>query len=395
MAIKDEISKIDKGLLSYCALNFGFSMMSRAFGFYYVKVFLNEYGVKESWFHFSQLLYMVWNAVNDPLFAVLQDNTNFVITRTRREGILYSAPFFALAFMIPWFRFGNSDWAVGIHLIVALCLYDTMFTFVGLLSCCLFTEISADQKVRLRLTRWSTVAGLIGGQSVLLIEFTSSSLHNFRAFQLTNFFIAVCACGLMVYAGIHGETNQVPMGIRSTFYGMTGFLGGLLVIFGAPFVGQLGYFRVIRYNFVWKVFGGLLMYCYGPSNPWLLMLFILLDTSFDSATFNLFNLPVADIVDHDMKKYGRKKPISSTVFGSNALVTKPAQSVAPMVIVAMLNRYGYEQLKAGTLPDVETQAIKDVMFQIICLTPVVLGVVQYVVWSQFSVYRKSSEQTII
>ena len=38
-------------------------------------------------------------------------------------------------------------------------------------------------------------------------------------------------------------------------------------------------------------------------------------------------------------------PISSTVFGSNALVVKPSQSLCPMLVVSILNRYGYEQLK--------------------------------------------------
>lgn len=33
------------------------------------------------------------------------------------------------------------------------------------------------------------------------------------------------------------------------------------------------------------------------------------------------------------------------VFGTNALFTKPAQSLAPMLVVSILNQYGYESLK--------------------------------------------------
>ena len=43
--------------------------------------------------------------------------------------------------------------------------------------------------------------------------------------------------------------------------------------------------------------------------------------------------------------YLGRHPISSTVFGSNALVVKPSQSLCPMLVVGILNRYGYEQLK--------------------------------------------------
>lgn len=32
------------------------------------------------------------------------------------------------------------------------------------------------------------------------------------------------------------------------------------------------------------------------------------------------------------------------VFGTNALFTKPAQSLAPMLVLSILNQYEYEQL---------------------------------------------------
>lgn len=38
-------------------------------------------------------------------------------------------------------------------------------------------------------------------------------------------------------------------------------------------------------------------------------------------------------------------PLSSMVFGTNALFTKPAQSLAPMIALNVLNQFGYEQLK--------------------------------------------------
>lgn len=33
------------------------------------------------------------------------------------------------------------------------------------------------------------------------------------------------------------------------------------------------------------------------------------------------------------------------VFGTNALFTKPAQSLAPMLVLKIFNQYGYEELK--------------------------------------------------
>lgn len=38
-------------------------------------------------------------------------------------------------------------------------------------------------------------------------------------------------------------------------------------------------------------------------------------------------------------------PLSSMVFGTNALFTKPAQSLAPMLVLSILNQFEYERLK--------------------------------------------------
>ena len=194
-------------IFAYCACVMGFSLISSAFGFYYVKIFLNFYHIEQSWFQFAQVLFLIWNAVNDPLFAYCQDNYQTRFTRTRRESILYGAPFFSLSFLIPWFSWGNNPTIVGIHLICALCFYDTMFTFIGLAMCCLFTEISQDEQDRLKLTRCGQMASLLGSVSTLVLEHTSGSLSNFKAFQVTAVGIAILSWLCMRYCGKNCHTK--------------------------------------------------------------------------------------------------------------------------------------------------------------------------------------------
>ncbi|KAF6272372.1 hypothetical protein mRhiFer1_009534 [Rhinolophus ferrumequinum] len=55
----------------------------------------------------------------------------------------------------------------------------------------------------------------------------------------------------------------------------------------------------------------------------------------------LFNLPLADMVDAGLLKFNRQSPLSSMAFGISTLFTKPAQSLAPMVILSRLNQCGY------------------------------------------------------
>lgn len=66
-----EYSRKCPNLAIFCG-QFGLSLMHCTFLFYYVKVFLNVFHLNEYWFNVAQILFMVWNAVNDPLFGYIQ-----------------------------------------------------------------------------------------------------------------------------------------------------------------------------------------------------------------------------------------------------------------------------------------------------------------------------------
>lgn len=103
---------------------------------------------------------MVWNAVNDPLFGYLQDNSRVPCCSQRRLSILYGAPLYSLAFLLAWFpwrSYAPGDWLSGLHLTVALCAFDGMLTFVLLAQCALFAEISSHHQNRLRLIKYNQV----------------------------------------------------------------------------------------------------------------------------------------------------------------------------------------------------------------------------------------------
>ncbi|XP_022319095.2 transmembrane protein 180-like [Crassostrea virginica] len=463
-------------ILAYCALVGGFDLLSSAYNFYYVKVFLNRYHIEESWFQLSQILFMVWNAVNDPLFAYCSDNKNFAMLKTRRSMILYAAPFFSLSFLIPWFQWSTNPVIVGIHLIIALCLWDTLFTFVGLAACCLFTEISKDTHIRITITRSAQMAALCGSFSVMILEHTSSGLQNFHAFQITTVLIALVSWYLMYYCGKHCHTHydleqmqhenksaddvchqksedesywkqtwqivsdtnflafvttnfcqefhrtfiynfvaifcdqlisseEISQSTRSTLYGILPFASKLLVISIVPVLRIIPYKTVIRANFIWKISGGFFMYyVIGSNHPWILMFFFVLDGCFANGTFSLFNLPLSDIADDNMIKYNRKHPISSMVFGTNALFVKPAISLSPMLAVAVLNRYGYTHVQRfkGITPHPSTtsatpsgsqlEELKGAMFFLVCWYPIILGTIQFISWSFFKITNRTEKE---
>jgi len=199
--------------LAYAATSLGAAFINPVFTFYYVKVYLTRFHVSEPWFQLAQVIFMIWNAINDPLFGCLQDNArSWSVLRSRRHSILYGTPLFVAAFVLPWFPWANyelpsSTWIAGIQLMVVLCFYDAMFTFVLLAQCALLAELSSDQADRVRLVRYSQAAALFGSVSVLICETTSDSLQQYASFQITCVGLGLAAGACFVYTGLNADTQ--------------------------------------------------------------------------------------------------------------------------------------------------------------------------------------------
>ncbi|XP_061606504.1 transmembrane protein 180-like [Phyllopteryx taeniolatus] len=445
---------LNPAALAYAMTTLGSTMINSIFSFYYVKLFINEYQISEGAFHRSQLVYMLWNAINDPLFGYLQDNSKAACCAQRRLSILYGAPLYALAFLIAWFPwrlYAPGDWLSGVHLTVALCAFDGLLTFVLLAQCALFAEISGHHRSRLRLVKYSQVASLLGSSSVLFCGLLSKNMEDFAAFQGFTVTVAVLSCGCMLYTGLRSRSqfddkaseesrdsecppatvktltwqilingdfrhfvlmnffqvfmlaffsnftlifaeHLIPSEVlsslaRSVMYGAGFICPQLLVLSCDRLLHSLGYYRMILYTFYLEVFMGALMLALGPQNYRILALFLTLSMVLVQATFSLFSLPLADIIDTDMQKYKRSSPLSSMVFGTNALFTKPAQSLAPMLVINILNQFGYEQLKdAGRdINPRELESLHSVMFYMVCAVPMCVAAVQVLAWRPFSI----------
>ncbi|XP_060798455.1 transmembrane protein 180-like isoform X2 [Neoarius graeffei] len=440
--------------VAYSMTTLGASMMNSIFSFYYVKLFLNKYNISEGAFHRSQVVYMIWNALNDPLFGYLQDNSRIPCCSQRRLSILYGAPFYSLAFLLAWFPWRSyeaGDWLSGVHLVITLCAFDGMLTFVLLAQCALFAEISENHQIRLRLIKYSQVASLIGSSSVLFCGLVSHNMDNFFAFQVFCMFVAVLGCACMVYTGIHSESrfdtkvteasshqpplslsavvsmtwqiltnrdfqlfvvmnffqvfllaffnnfamifsehlipaNALPSLAKSFMYGAGFICPQLLVLCSQNLLCVMGYYRIILLTFAVEAGGALVMLLLGSGHYYCLAVFITVNMILVQASFSLFNLPLADIIDSDLQKYKRSSPLSSMVFGTNALFTKPAQSLAPMLVVSILNQYGYEEVKnAYAIDQSVLETLHSTMFYLVCLVPLCITTLQFIFWKPFSI----------
>ncbi|EDV21728.1 uncharacterized protein TRIADDRAFT_59746 [Trichoplax adhaerens] len=355
---------ITKSAIAYASTTLAASMMNSIFQFYYIKLFLNGYRINNTWFYRAQLIYLVWNAINDPLFGYLQDSSKVAFSRRRRTAILYGAPIFALSFLIPWIpwtAFGDSDWVVGMHLITSLCFYDGMFTYVLLAQCALFAEIAtkeSDRQTVLKYRYFQICCVVIASISYFAMTYTARYAINISDAESSNSVLIDSGeddnplSDITLYTLFKQITTNkqfalfVLMNFLQIFHNTIG--SNFFSIFADNLIGSslLPQARSIMAGsaFVLPQFAlALAMFLSGPSNMIFLIFFMVLDRSLPEATFSLFNLSVSDIIDDDRAKYKRRAPISSMIFGTNALFTKPAQSLAPMFVVSFLTGYGYQR----------------------------------------------------
>nr|CAB3267058.1 transmembrane protein 180 [Phallusia mammillata] len=463
---------LHRNAVAYAATTLASSLMNSVFFFYYVNLFLNHYKVPNNWFQFAQVVYMLWNAINDPLFGYLQDNSNWALCRSRKKAVYYGAPIWALTFLLPWFPWADYEKfpaVAGLHLIVTLCAYDAMLTFVLLAQCALFAEISTKPEDRLRLIKYNQIASVLGSTSVfwsslvsenmtnfhnlklfcvliaiiafLCLRYSSTNVvtayegneskienegllskesenfgvagafrttkeiilnKNFMAFVTMNFFqvfhVTFCSNFMLIFADHLIPKGVLPSVAMSALYGASFILPQILILLGGNIIAKFGVYRVVMVTFFLQAAAAIIVYLCGRNVYWLLAFFFILDMTLPSLAFSLFNVPLSDIIDEDKRVYERRTPQSSMVFGTNALITKPANSLAPMIVVTILNNYGYEQLKdIKTAEDLgasnsegDLDNLHAIMFSSLCFIPFVLSLVQVVVWSFYGLKNNHS-----
>lgn len=140
----------------------GTSLISGTFGAL-LPIFYQDYlGLSASWISLASAIYAIWNAVNDPLFGYITDSTRS--KRGRRIPYMrFTAPFLALTFILVWFappKAGEQTlffWMLGTML-----LYDTAYTMIGLVYSALLPEVTESDAERNGLQISSSLLGLIG-----------------------------------------------------------------------------------------------------------------------------------------------------------------------------------------------------------------------------------------
>uniref|UniRef100_A0A915JRY2 Uncharacterized protein n=1 Tax=Romanomermis culicivorax TaxID=13658 RepID=A0A915JRY2_ROMCU len=261
------------------------------------------------------------------------------------------------------------------------------------------------------------------GNSNIRISLQILKDRDFLAFVFMNFLTVVRTTIHANFTAVFTE-RLIPQKIFpkgswmiSTFYGILSTLPQILVFVWSPVANRCGTYKIFKISFACSAIFAAIMGIIGSSYPISIIIFMIIDAPdllfyricIDSIA-PLIPILNADVIDSDFEKHKRKFKASSIFFGLNAMITKPAVSLAPLFIVFVLNQFNYDRLNSAenyhTVAIINTSSIvsnftvtaaidddivhywqndvKKTMFFLLWAIPLVVGSVQLLVFWKYS-----------
>jgi GPH family glycoside/pentoside/hexuronide:cation symporter len=385
-----EINRIDGNFKFFWSLaSLGSSLLSGIFAAMLPMFFQDYLGLASSYISLAALIYAIWNALNDPLFGFISDSSKSPMGR-RIPFMRYTAPFLSLTFIIVWLVPVDSPQpTIFWWMLITMLLYDTCFTIVGIVYSALLPEISQDDRVRGELQKASSLTFLIG----TILGFLIPDFFRPKAGgSLTSFYVAmivvgiICSILIMIttfHVNEHPEFTKVdqplPMllAIKYTFKSksfiivtvqnfMSIFTQSILtgtMFYLADYVLQVASIIPLIFVFlgllIGVLFANILANKIGVVQAQQVLLFVsglgLIFLSFSPAVLIyvcllfagiglsgplvLTNILFGQIADEDELVSGVRR--EAMFFGTNALITKPAQSIAIALVPFLLELSGF------------------------------------------------------
>jgi GPH family glycoside/pentoside/hexuronide:cation symporter len=128
-------------------------------------IFLTDYlGMVEyaELIYIMSIVYAIWNALNDPLFGIISDRSKLKKGR-RIPYMRYTAPFLAIFFILVWFAPAESGpIAIFWWMLIVTLLYDTAYTIIFLVFSALLPEVTENEIERNYLQVFGSFFSLLG-----------------------------------------------------------------------------------------------------------------------------------------------------------------------------------------------------------------------------------------
>jgi GPH family glycoside/pentoside/hexuronide:cation symporter len=366
---------------------------------YYYNIIL---GLAAQWVSLGWVIFLVWNTLNDPIIGYLEDRIHSEKYGRRIPVIRFGAPFFTIAFILCWIPLVNlnDQFALFLYFVFVLFAIDTMITIVVMIVWILPAEMAITSKARGQLMTYGgiaqTFASLIS-LAIPILLFTEHQQKGINQSIIVFMTIIGIICGILMFVSSYYITEnkftvlEEPMGflesIKTTFKNKP-FDIYLIPYFCFYFAQQILGTAVFYYiDFVLKVSGLLailpilvfflmlilflpvwykVILKIGLKNAFMSSLilmgigfisFILIGWVYITAFIGLLVLGAtfsgyylmgqmvfADVVDYDEIKTGKRR--EATYAGMEALIQKPAISIAPAIFIWVILGFGFNETAA-------------------------------------------------
>ena len=142
--------------------SFGTNIISNSYAALLIIFFQDYLGLSVELMALAALIYAIWNACNDPLFGFLSDRSRSKKGR-RIPFMKFSAPFLGIFFIGIWLV--PTTWspnALFWWMLAGMFLYDTAYTIIGLVYSALLPELTESDAERGSLQTYSSIFALLG-----------------------------------------------------------------------------------------------------------------------------------------------------------------------------------------------------------------------------------------
>ena len=161
-----EAPKFSKKMrVNWAMASFGGSMISGIYTALLPIFYIDYLGLVENAaiIYWVQIIYVLVNAFNDPIFGILSDRSKAKKGR-RIPFMRYTAPFLALTFIFIWFSpdINSGEWVIFLWIVITTCLYDTAYTIIFLVYSALLPEVTENEQERNGLQVYASFFSLIG-----------------------------------------------------------------------------------------------------------------------------------------------------------------------------------------------------------------------------------------
>ena len=388
MEIEKDIIPL-KTKFNYGLGSFGLNLTTGLFSAWTLIFYIKIVGIDPLLWVLAWIIYLVWNAINDPLFGYLSDNTNTKYGR-RMPYIMVCGPLLSVSFILLYFTPTNSEQLVYfIWLLITLIAYDSFYTIVGLCFNSLMCELSIEPDERAKMNLFASIGGGLGisityilpilflqniqpysqnrpafqtiviilaffgaiflgimafgikerpellpekGENLGLLESTKTTLRNksFVVFVIFNFMITFVVAAILSTLPFYIQ-DVLNVTDDSLLAAMPLLLYVLFSLLGLP-LGiilnkKYGNKKAILFLSIIVVIG-LIMVTFSNDIILANISFAIIGFGFSGQTLLVFTL-LADIIDEDELKTGVRR--EGMYFGINALITKPALSLSAAI----------------------------------------------------------------